>query len=351
MALSDVTRDGLRHVRPDREAAVGSAGPDSQPHRHRPTMPASAGEQDGRSYYGLPVLNKPTWEPLDIAGYLFLGGLAGSSSALAAAAELTGRRALARPLEYGAAGAISLSLAALVHDLGRPSRFYNMLRVFKATSPMSVGSWILSVYGPAALGAAALGLLGDKLPGPLGSLLSPTVVGRLSRGAVLTAALTGPAVATYTAVLVANTAVPAWHAGRNHLPFVFAGSACSAGGGLGLLTAPVGEAGPARRLGVGGAVVELATIRSMRSRMGLPSETFEQGRAGRLMKAAEVLTAAGVVGASAGRRNRLVSAVAGGCLLAGSAFSRFGIFYAGVQSAEDPKYTVEPQKARAGSAG
>ena len=349
MALSDVTREGLKHVRPDREALIGAQGQGAGS-RRRHTQSVVA-QPEFHSYYGLPVLNKPTWEPLDIAGYLFLGGLAGSSSALAAAAELTGRRALARPLKYGAAGAISLSLVALVHDLGRPSRFYNMLRVFKPTSPMSVGSWILSVYGPAALGAATLELVGQRLPAPLRAVLSPTVAGRLSRGATLAAAVSGPAVATYTAVLVANTSVPAWHGGHKEMPFVFAGSAASAGGGLGLMTAPVAQAGPARRLGVTGAAVELGMSRFMRSRMGLPAEAYEQGKAGTLMKTAEALTAAGAVAAVAGRKNRWMSAAAGACLVAGSAFTRFGIFHAGVQSAEDPKYTVKPQRERADQAG
>ncbi len=115
-------------------------------------------EAEFSSYYGRPVVKEPTWAPLDIAGYLFLGGLAGASSTLAAGAQLSGRPGLARPLKLGAVGAISLSLVALVHDLGRPARFLNMLRVFKPTSPMSVGVWILSAYAPAA-GAAALGEL------------------------------------------------------------------------------------------------------------------------------------------------------------------------------------------------
>ena len=34
------------------------------------------------SCYGKPVLNAPVWEPRDIAGYLFLGGLAGASPLL-----------------------------------------------------------------------------------------------------------------------------------------------------------------------------------------------------------------------------------------------------------------------------
>ena len=64
---------------------------------------------------------------------------------------------------------IGLSMAALVHDLGRPSRFLNMQRVVKPTSPMSVGTWVLSLYGPLvglAATAEASGLLPGTLRGP-----------------------------------------------------------------------------------------------------------------------------------------------------------------------------------------
>ena len=115
------------------------------------------------SYYGRPILNAPVWRSPDIPGYLFLGGLAGGSSLLAAGAQLTGRPALARASKAAAAGAVCLGLAGLVHDLGRPARLVNMLRVFKVTSPMSVGSWILSGYVPAAGAAAACALTG-RLP-------------------------------------------------------------------------------------------------------------------------------------------------------------------------------------------
>ena len=81
------------------------------------------------SYYGRPVIKEPVWEVPDVPAYLFLGGLAGASSVLAAGAQLTGRPALARVAKSGAAAAISLSLAALVHDLGRPARFVNKVRV------------------------------------------------------------------------------------------------------------------------------------------------------------------------------------------------------------------------------
>jgi formate dehydrogenase major subunit len=62
---------------------------------------------------------------------------------------------LVRTAKAGAAGAISLSMVALVHDLGRPARFVNMLRVFKVTSPMSVGTWVLSALARVASSAPA----------------------------------------------------------------------------------------------------------------------------------------------------------------------------------------------------
>jgi hypothetical protein len=77
---------------------------------------------DFRSYYGRPVIKKPTWTARDVASYLFLGGTAGASSTLAAAAHLTGRRQLGRAAKVCATAAIGGSLYALIHDLGRPGR-------------------------------------------------------------------------------------------------------------------------------------------------------------------------------------------------------------------------------------
>jgi formate-dependent nitrite reductase membrane component NrfD len=293
-------------------------------------------EAEFSSYYGRPIVKEATWAPIDIAGYFFLGGLAGASSALAAGAELSGRPGLARPLKLGASGAIYLSLVALVHDLGRPERFLYMLRVFKPTSPMSVGVWILSAYAPAAT-AASLGELGA-----LGGRLHP-----LGRAGTLGAALLGPAVASYTAVLLANTATPAWHEGHREMPFVFVGSAASAAAGLGMLGAPLEQNAPARRLAVIGAATEMAAVRLLERRIGMVAENYHAGRAGELMRAAEALTVAGLVGAlTLARRRRGGAALSGAALLAASACARFGIFEAGLQSARDPSYTVTPQRER-----
>ncbi len=294
------------------------------------------------SYYGRPVVKQSPWQN-DIPAYLFLGGLAAGSSLLAAGADVSDRPALRRTGRLGALAAITLSFGALVHDLGRPSRFVNMLRVAKPTSPMSVGTWLLTAYGPAA-GLAGAAELSGLLPRPLGRLARA-----LGRPAGVGAALVAPTVAAYTAVLLSDTATPAWHEAHRELPFVFVASAAAAAGGLGMLGAPVAQAGPARRLAVLGAVTELGAAHRMEASMGLAAETLHQGRAGRLTDASHVLTAGGAALAGLlGRRSRLASAVSGAALLAGSACTRFAVFEAGQASARDPKYTVVPQRERLG---
>jgi hypothetical protein len=302
------------------------------------------------SYYGRPVVKAAPWAD-DIPAYLFLGGVAAGSSLLAAGAAATGRPALRRTGRLGALAGISLSFAALVHDLGRPARFANMLRVAKPTSPMSVGTWILTAYGPLA-GLAAAAELRAALPAPLRDGPPGRALGRVATPAGLLAAGVAPAVAAYTAVLLADTATPSWHAAHRELPFVFVGSAAAAAGGLGMLGAPVSQAGPARRLAVGGALLELAMEHRMEGSMGITAEPLHSGKAGRLMRASTALTAFGAVGtALLGRRSRAAAALSGAALLAGSACTRFGIFAAGQASARDPKYTVVPQRERLAARG
>jgi hypothetical protein len=291
------------------------------------------------SYYGRPVVKPAPWST-DIPAYLFLGGLAGGSSLLAAGADVTGRRALRRSARLTALGAVGLSAGALVHDLGRPARFLNMLRVAKPTSPMSVGTWILTAFGPAA-GLAAAAELSEVVPGRLGTLL-----GAAGRPAGLAAAVLAPAVASYTAVLIADTATPTWHESFRELPFVFAGSAASAAGGMGMLAAPVAEAGPARRMAVGGVLVELVAERQMESSAGVAAEPLHSGRAGRLMRSSKALAGLGLLASLGARRSRPAAATSGTAFLLSSLCGRFGIFYAGQESARDPKYTVVPQRAR-----
>ena len=309
--------------------------------RRRGAEQAMVPDAEFTSYYGRPVIKEPVWQAPDVAGYLFFGGLAGASSVLAASAQQSGHRELARVAKLSALGAISLSAAALVHDLGRPARFANMLRVFKPSSPMSVGSWLLAGYGPVA-GAAAVSEVTGILPAA-------------GTAATLGAGLLGPAIATYTAALICDTAVPSWHAGYREMPYVFVGSAASAAGGLGLLATAPDAAEPARKLAVLGASVELVAkrllIRRLAATPGLESsrglaEPYEEGRTGVVLRLAEALTAGGLAGAVLGRRSRTLSALSGASLLAASALTRFGIFEAGMASARDPKYTIVPQRHR-----
>lgn len=331
MSSAEVTRDGLQGVRPGREARTWSHAGDTR----REGGPRA---HPGSSYYGMSVINPPVWEELDIAGYLFTGGLAGASSLLAAGAQFTHRPRLASRSKQCASAAITVSLLALVHDLGRPSRFINMLRVFKPTSPMSVGTWILSAYAPMNLAATGSDLLG----------LAP----RAGRTAAVGAGLLGSAVATYTAALIANTAVPSWHGAHQELPFLFAGSAASAAAGFGMIAAPVSENAPACRMGALGACAEMVAGQLMERRLGMVAETLHAGTAGKRMRAAKLLSAGGTLGSvTIARRSRLGAALSGAALLGGSALTRFGVFAAGMESARNPKYTVEPQRQRLNETG
>ncbi|MFF7141029.1 NrfD/PsrC family molybdoenzyme membrane anchor subunit [Streptomyces nodosus] len=307
--------------------SAGSSTPKTRGRRgDRPMVPKAEFE----SYYGRPVIKAPSWAATDIAGYFFLGGLAGAGSVFAAGAHLTGRPRTATALKVSSLAAVSLSAAALVHDLGRPGRFANMLRVLKPTSPMSVGSWLLSVYGPAA-GVAAASAVTGKAPR----------IGALGTGA---AALIGPAVASYTGVLAADTAVPAWHGVHRELPYLFVASATAAAAGMALVTGPTGENRPVRCAAGLAALADTAVAAAAERRLGMVAETWREGRAGTLLRTARVLTVSGAVGAAVLGRHRGAAIASGLALLAGSACTRFGVFAAGIASAEDPKYTVVPQR-------
>ncbi|MPZ73381.1 MAG: polysulfide reductase, partial [Nitriliruptorales bacterium] len=238
-----------------------------------------------RSYYGRPILKPPEWT-WEVPWYLFVGGLAGVSSALSGVAGLAGRRTLQdRTRLLGSAGAV-VGPALLISDLGRPQRFLNMLRVFKPTSAMSVGSWILAAYSAAAGGAGLLAMAG-RFP-------------RLRVLADCVAAALGLPLATYTAVLVADTSVPAWHEAREQLPFVFLGSAVASAGAAAALLTPADEAGVGDVLAVGGVAAELAAAETMHRHLGALGSVYREGRAGHYQRLATGLSAAGALAVVAG---------------------------------------------------
>ena len=345
-------------------------------------------EMEFSSYYGRQIVKPAPWD-WKIPAYLYAGGLAAGSALVAAGAELTGRTTLRQRSRALSMAAVGVSGATLVADLGRPERFLNMMRTVKLTSPMSVGTWIFSGFSAAsglALAAEVAELvLADRGAGAarprvktLASVaaLAPTavaalrpgsgsytvgravgraaalapVVGRavpvVRRAAGLGAAALAPPLASYTAVLLADTATPTWHAMHRELPFVFVGSALAAGGGGAAVLSPAAESGPARRLGLLGAGVEFAAYGLMNSKLGFVGEPLHTGRPGQLMQASKACTIGGMATLALFGRWRPAAVVGGLALNAGSAFLRFGITEAGIASAKDPAYVVVPQRQR-----
>jgi Polysulphide reductase, NrfD len=307
-------------------------------------------EVEFTSYYGRPILKKPTWKNPDVPLYLWVGGMAGSSAVVAALADATGRPVLRRGGRLVAAGGAMAGTVALVHDLGRPARFLNMLRVVKPTSPLSIGSWILSPFAGFASVAAASDVTG--------------IAPRLGRLAGWGAALFGPPLASYTGVLFSDTAIPAWHEAHGELPVLFAASGAAAGAGAQLVVTGITGAGlrertPAVRLAVAGAAAELAVGELLERRLDrLPGDiagAYRTGKAGRWNRLARALTTAGGLGALlaalGGRRGRVAAVASGAALAAGSLATRFAVFEAGMASAANPEHVVAPQRARLAAEG
>ena len=208
----------------DRRSRVGDGRPRTEePGRHDSQSASTTESRFSNSPSG-PGRPRLTSSPVGSPG----------SAGLAFAAHETGHQRPGRRAQRRRR-TISVSPLLLISDLGRPERFLNMLRVFKLTSPMSVGSWLLAA-NDTTTALATLGKVTGRLPRP-------------SRAARAIGAPLGMPLTTYTAALIANTAVPLWHEGRRELPFDFA----PAGRGrraLGALITPDEAAGPARRLAI-----------------------------------------------------------------------------------------------------
>jgi formate-dependent nitrite reductase membrane component NrfD len=285
-----------------------------------------------RSYYGRPIVKEPVWKA-EIPCYLFTGGIAGACGVLHGVARVLGQERVARTALYVGAIADAVSPLLLVSDLGRPERLLHMLRMFKVTSPMSVGSWVLVFSGGASNTAAVLELLG---------ILKP--VKTLAESVSF---VSGPPLATYTGALLANTSIPVWSEARRELPWLFGASASASAGAATALFLRPEEAGPARRLAIAGVAGEVGVMRAMQKRIGFVGEVYEQGAAGRLARVSKACTLAGAaLLAARGKRSR--GALVGGSalVLAGELALRWSVFRAGFQSAREPRYTVVPQRER-----
>lgn len=307
---------------------------------------AAVPDAEFSDYYGRSIVKPVPWDHR-ISAYLFVGGIAGTSGILGAGAALSGNEVLRRSSRLTAITTVALSGAALVADLGRPERFLNMMRTIKLTSPMSVGTWILTGYATFAgvtTGAEVLAMLPARGPVPALTRL----VSRVETPASIGQALLGAPLAAYTSVLLSDTSHPVWHESRRELPFVFVGSAALATGGVQMaLTAPA-HAGPARRLALLGVGTELVAMQRLEQHLeDLDIDgPISSGKGAGKLRLAKALTIAGGVGTLLGGRNRLAAIASGAALATASALTRAGIVEAGIESAEDPTYTVRLQKQR-----
>jgi formate-dependent nitrite reductase membrane component NrfD len=295
------------------------------------------------TYYDRPVLKEPVWI-WAVPAYFFVGGAAGAAAVLGGAAQLAGnddlRDLVSRCRRIAAAGD-ALGTALLIHDLGRPARFLNMLRVFRPTSPMSVGSWVLATSAPLTTVSAFLANRDGAL----------RILGDL---AGLGAGVVGMPLTGYTAVLLSNTAVPLWQETRRSLPALFTSSAMSSAASL-LESMELDDAAAraVHRFGLAGKAAELMAMTVFErdaSRIERVGRALREGLAGALWKSSKALSGASLALSLLPRRRRGIRTAAGVMGMAGSLALRFAVFHAGKASARDPRATFRQQREGHGAA-
>jgi protein NrfD len=296
------------------------------------------------TYYNRPALKSGHWRWL-IGSYYFVGGVAGAAQLIATIADAAGasqNRAVVRASRYLAFAGVLVSPVLLIADLHTPRRFYNMLRIVRPTSPMSIGSWTLTVFGTAT-GLAAVGEALDQFAGlPAGRAVA--------RWAGVPAALAGAVMATYTGVLTSATSVPLWAAAPRGLPPLFGVSAAtSACATLHLVAAATGAAPEAGQrlerlaIGLGAAqLVLLAGVERTWRRRGVGGP-LESGRLGHLYRVGAVglgtLVPLAIHAArlATGRRSRGATLLAALATLTGVYIEKTAVVFAGHESARRPK--------------
>jgi formate-dependent nitrite reductase membrane component NrfD len=279
-----------------------------------------------------------TWEvPL----YFWTGGIAAGSGFVALACDLAGDHRSAKTARKVSLAALVPGAPLLISDLGRPERFFNMLRVFKPRSPMSMGAWCLTLYDSLMAGAVAADLRDRE---------------REARALGLAAALAGGYLGSYTGVLLASTAVPVWSRSRLFLGPIFVATATATGAAasrLAMVATGVPEGHPTRialgRVETGAIATELVLSQVNERRLGPLADALEQGVAGKLFKGAKLAIGSGL--ALRLLRSRLGPAshhVASALYLGAGLAFRYAWVAAGRNSAADDQAVAQHGRTAAG---
>jgi formate-dependent nitrite reductase membrane component NrfD len=156
-----------------------------------------------------------------IVWYFFLGGIAGGAYALGVLLRLVGGRedeGAARLAFLVSFPALAICPILLTLDLGKPMRFWHMLidartwlPTLKYWSPMSLGAWVLAVFGIfATLSFVEALVLDGRLQHPLARRVAAALSGGFGRLFMIVGACLGLFIAGYTGVLLAVSNQPVW---------------------------------------------------------------------------------------------------------------------------------------------
>jgi formate-dependent nitrite reductase membrane component NrfD len=296
---------------------------------------SDSSEWDGRTYYASPQLKPAPFSYGLVGSYVFLAGLSGAAQLLATMLDLGCGRAAEATVRRGrflSLLAPSLGTLCLILDLHTPQRFYNMLRVVKTTSPMSLGSWALVGFSGASTVTAVMQFVSDH-----GWGLS--WVRHLARVMQIPAALTGGFLATYTASLFSATSTPRWASGGEGLAVKFAAaSVASAAAAMQIGERSNRRARDLNSIAIAALAVELAaTLHTDQAQRqaGIRVSPSTADRLGVTLPLSLFLVSQLLPG-----RARRLSTVASVAALAGSLAMRIGVMRQGVESAARPAISM-----------
>jgi formate-dependent nitrite reductase membrane component NrfD len=294
-------------------------------------------------YYGLPLLKAPAWT-WEVPLYFFTGGFAGAASIIGAVGKLTSSdEKLVRDARMLAAIGGNISPALLIADLGMPSRFLHMLRVFKIQSPMSVGSWTLVLFSSSSSALAFLDYA--KRRAPYRAQRARYVLNILENATEFFSVISGALLSTYTGVLIGATAIPVWNANVAILPIHFAAS--GVGSAASLLELRGNYTPSMNALGTGAAAVETLVGASIELRQDRVLDPLKRGRSGWLTRIGGLL--AGPLPLALrilslfvnGKRQKNLRKAAAVSSVAGSIVTRFAWVQAGKTSAQNPRVPLQ----------